>query len=86
MKATIRIANEDRNKLAVAAHVQNAKVTGGKKFPQFTLVEVDVKNPADLFEMGANYKAFLGNELEEVTAASPAEQAAPAAKVAGKKS
>ena len=65
MKTTIKIANADIKKLAVAGTVNNVIVKDRKKIgTDLSLVELQFKSPADLFETGRLINTVTGNELD----------------------
>lgn len=64
-KATIKIKASDAKKLIVASTVHSIKITGSKKIADENIVELDYKNPKDLFEAGRLIDRVSGTELDE---------------------
>ncbi len=85
MKATLTIQNADAAKILVAARIKGVKL--GARTPigtEESLLEVDFKNPADLYEMGRKMTQVKGNEFDAILKAE-AEKAAAAQAAAAKK-
>ena len=80
MKATIKFPNTLRKKVAVAAKVENVKITNQHKVGELTMLEVDTRDPANLFNMGMLVTSVQGDEFQEAETAQAAVTEAPTKK------
>lgn len=78
-KATIKIKAADAKKLIVAASVNSIKITGSKKIADENIVELDFRNPKDLFEAGRLIDRVTGSEYDEQPQVEPKTTAKKAA-------
>lgn len=66
MKGTIKVKSIDGKKLAVSATVNNVKLIKRTVIGDSSMIEVDFRSPADLFETGRLIDHVTGNELDVV--------------------
>ena len=64
-KAVIKIDNADGKKAYVALTACNIDIKDRKKIGEKSILELNVRNPADLFEAGQLFTKVTGNEIEE---------------------
>ena len=80
MKGTIKIADDDSKKIYVAARIHGVKLLAKTSIgANQSLLEVDFRDPANLFEMGKTFTTVKGTEFDAQLKAE-AEKAAAAAK------
>lgn len=84
MKATLTVQNDAVlfKKIYVAARIKSVKLGSRTTIADKSLLEVDFKNPTDLYEMGLLVSTVSGNEFDEQLAKEKAAADARAAKIA----
>lgn len=81
MKAVLKIQNTDGKKLYVAAKINSVKL--GERTDignDQSLLSVDFRDPANLFEMGKSFATVKGNEFDAQLKAEAEKAAAAKAK------